>query len=346
MAKELETFFLVFYDNINKINTKYENANDNISRNGILGSYKGLIYDIIYEISCELKNDPETQNDANQFHNNIFNPFMIAQNELKMSDFLKRSLMCSLHFCQKSKDIISNFVDMIYIDNYKFINDKNDKRSKLYLKKLQINVLSKWKISKNNDYYQDYTEYNTLLQKIGLNYYPSMDIYSSIALINNINKNIDEFIIFFEKLTEKYNKYDKLDNIKNTIVKQTIPKSIIENTNIVKETKTTKKIKEEEKNDNIEKETKTRKKKEKIPASVKNTLWRLHFNDNIEGKCNCCKVESISKQNFHCGHIISEKNGGEVNLDNLKPICASCNSSMGTMNMNDFITKYGFDKIK
>ena len=44
---------------------------------------------------------------------------------------------------------------------------------------------------------------------------------------------------------------------------------------------------------------------------------------------------------FHCGHIISEANGGEIKLDNLRPICHSCNSSMGTVNMDEFIIKYG-----
>ena len=40
----------------------------------------------------------------------------------------------------------------------------------------------------------------------------------------------------------------------------------------------------------------------------------------------------------------AEKNGGKAILDNLKPICVSCNSSMRTMDMNDFINKYGFKK--
>ncbi len=55
-------------------------------------------------------------------------------------------------------------------------------------------------------------------------------------------------------------------------------------------------------------------------------------------------MENISVKNFDCGHIISEKNGGIVSLDNLKPICRLCNSSMSTNNMDDFIKKYGFDK--
>jgi len=85
--------------------------------------------------------------------------------------------------------------------------------------------------------------------------------------------------------------------------------------------------------------------KEKIPTSVKNTLWSLHFQGSLNGICQCCKTENISKNNFDCGHVLSEKDGGSVALSNLKPICRSCNSSMGTMNMNDFIKKYGFDQI-
>ena len=88
-----------------------------------------------------------------------------------------------------------------------------------------------------------------------------------------------------------------------------------------------------------------KKPKEKIPVSVKNTLWSLHFPNVLEGKCKCCQTETITRNNFDCGHIISEKNGGEIKLENLKPICRSCNSSMGVMNMNEYMKKYGFDKI-
>ena len=44
---------------------------------------------------------------------------------------------------------------------------------------------------------------------------------------------------------------------------------------------------------------------------------------------------------FPCGHIIAEANGGLLKLDNLKPVCVSCNSSMGTQNMDEYILKYG-----
>jgi 5-methylcytosine-specific restriction endonuclease McrA len=89
----------------------------------------------------------------------------------------------------------------------------------------------------------------------------------------------------------------------------------------------------------VKKEKKT---KEKIPTAVKKTLWSLTFPNGSQGTCYCCKTEVISQTNFDCGHIISEKNGGKVELDNLKPICPSCNSSMGTKNMDDYIKEFGF----
>jgi hypothetical protein len=95
----------------------------------------------------------------------------------------------------------------------------------------------------------------------------------------------------------------------------------------------------------VETPMKGKKKKETIPIAVKNALWSEYFQNNINGICQCCKTEIISKNNFDCGHIISEKEGGTVSLTNLKPICRACNCSMGTLNMEVFIKKYGFDKI-
>jgi len=87
------------------------------------------------------------------------------------------------------------------------------------------------------------------------------------------------------------------------------------------------------------------KKKCRIPATIRNLLWQKYFNKSTEGKCCCCKFEPISRGNFDCGHIISEHNGGLVTLDNLKPICRLCNSSMSTMNMDEFIKNYKVECI-
>jgi hypothetical protein len=86
-----------------------------------------------------------------------------------------------------------------------------------------------------------------------------------------------------------------------------------------------------------------KKKKKPIPAALKRKVWAKWLGEETgKAKCLCCNLTDITQLNFHCGHIISEAEGGELKVDNLKPICQSCNSSMGTTNMDEFMKKYGF----
>jgi DNA mismatch repair protein MutS len=92
-------------------------------------------------------------------------------------------------------------------------------------------------------------------------------------------------------------------------------------------------------------EVKKKSKKEKIPSTVRNSVWNIYIGDDKKiGVCFCCSTEQISTANFHCGHVISEKYGGEVKINNLRPICGQCNLSMGTKNMLEFMREYGFDE--
>lgn len=77
------------------------------------------------------------------------------------------------------------------------------------------------------------------------------------------------------------------------------------------------------------------KKKKTIPQALREQVWRAHFNDKIDGSCNICN-KLISVTNFDCSHIISEFNGGDLNLNNLIPLCKKCNTSMGTNNYEEF----------
>ncbi len=91
----------------------------------------------------------------------------------------------------------------------------------------------------------------------------------------------------------------------------------------------------------------TKKEKDKIPKPLRAKVWATYIGEKIgTAKCFCCELAEITMLNFDCGHVIAEHNGGEVNLDNLRPICKSCNSSMGTMNMFQYIEKYGFHSKK
>ena len=81
--------------------------------------------------------------------------------------------------------------------------------------------------------------------------------------------------------------------------------------------------------------------KNKIPKCVKNNSWDKYIGKNIgEALCICCNIKVIDSKNFIGGHIIYEKNGGDINVDNIIPICTECNSSMGYTNMDEFITKF------
>lgn len=83
-------------------------------------------------------------------------------------------------------------------------------------------------------------------------------------------------------------------------------------------------------------------KKKSIPLVLKRRVWDKYFGEkNGVAQCPCCKLSQISTFSFHCGHIISEKNGGMLVLDNLIPLCQSCNSSMGIRSYTEFCNDIG-----
>ncbi len=88
-------------------------------------------------------------------------------------------------------------------------------------------------------------------------------------------------------------------------------------------------------------------KKQSIPKSLKRQVWCEWIGrEKGMAKCLCCKVVDIDKDSFSCGHIIAESKGGKLEVGNLKPVCMSCNSSMATTNMDDFIKTYNLHKYK
>lgn len=80
-----------------------------------------------------------------------------------------------------------------------------------------------------------------------------------------------------------------------------------------------------------------------IPKKVRTDVWNTFIGANIPiHKCLCCLKTTICMTDFQVGHVLSEHDGGNLNIDNLRPICASCNISMGTINMKDYVVKYGY----
>lgn len=84
-----------------------------------------------------------------------------------------------------------------------------------------------------------------------------------------------------------------------------------------------------------------KKKKKSIPKKLKDDSWNQRIGkNNASAYCLICNIEKIYMNKFEAGHIISEKNGGLLVLDNILPICSPCNKSMGINNMEDWIQKY------
>ena len=324
MSTELKVFFEIFFNTINEIN---ENKTNIPLRNSELAITRNLYFDILMGITNELRNNQETINESNNFQNNIVNEFQTVQNSPAITPFLTNSINMIMGFSTKSKEVISDYLDIILADSFKINNSSN--RTRLYFRKIQLEIFLRWKKTTSNDYNEDIMEFNNLVSKYQVNYSNYIDLFQIISLLCNINNDsILEIILFYEKLLKKYEKYDKLKNKlsskKEEIKKEESWKEDLDPVFCCKEMIPI-----------------------PIPVSFKKTLWSLHFPNVLEGKCKCCQTETITRNNFECGHIISKRNGGEIKLENLKPICRACNSSMDVMNMNmnDYMKKYGFDKI-
>lgn len=71
--------------------------------------------------------------------------------------------------------------------------------------------------------------------------------------------------------------------------------------------------------------------KKPIPQALKWQTWIRYAGENFKAKCAtpwCRNIMNVT--NFQAGHKQAEAAGGPTTLENLIPICASCNQSMGT----------------
>ena len=81
--------------------------------------------------------------------------------------------------------------------------------------------------------------------------------------------------------------------------------------------------------------------KKNITPKTRLTVWKKYYEDNecIDcpfNKYGCTNKINRYKNGFHCGHIISEFNGGKTIIENLRPVCFNCNIMMGTTNWTDY----------
>jgi hypothetical protein len=87
-------------------------------------------------------------------------------------------------------------------------------------------------------------------------------------------------------------------------------------------------------------------KKEYIPKALREQIWLEYIGKKYESKCTIiwCK-NIISVFDFHMGHNLPESKGGNIDINNLRPICARCNLSMSDNYSIDEWNKLGIGKI-
>jgi hypothetical protein len=80
-------------------------------------------------------------------------------------------------------------------------------------------------------------------------------------------------------------------------------------------------------------------KRRPIPKNVRMEVWTTWFGKVWEGRCIVCK-HPIDCTDFHVGHVVAQARGGTDHIDNLRPVCAPCNNSMGTQNLDEYCAAY------
>lgn len=269
--------------------------------------------------------------------NDIYNEIVKAITE---SDYIvTKDLVINNFNLEKYKDRFTNLYDYNMICKQILPQFYNISLNKILIKIYSIYdsnydeyIVKNKEFDKLMNLYNDFTQRNGLYYRISFNF--------NIQPINYYN-----FIISPSLRDDNftYDKYIEFYNLLNSYLRSLININKIKNKPINKQILNEKKSCSKQKSDNSKQVTTEKKPKKKtIPVALKRNVWNKWIGEDIgKTKCLCCKLTEITMLNFVCGHIIAEANGGELKLDNLKPICVSCNSSMGVQNMNEYIQKYG-----
>jgi 5-methylcytosine-specific restriction endonuclease McrA len=315
-------------------------------------------------LSQIIQNTNEMKNDYPTFNNFILNnlrmnrdindcnkKYQPSQNELN-------NFMLLNNMNEHTKNYITKLCDVILDDNYD-ISKENDKSIITYyclLKYIPIyfDIISGcYKYYDDGDRFNKCNDINKIIDKMGpqfsslkININTQPNYMSVVCILKDCkdSNELNNLILKYNAELNKLLKYKSNGNKKDKVTKEEVEP-------VEEKSKTNKKKEVVETNEAVVKETdntkKPKKKKEKIPAAVRKIVWNTYIGkDNPIGKCLCCSEEDISSTNFECGHIKSEKNGGEVTIENLRPICGNCNKSIGGNNMDEFMDRYKIKKPK
>lgn len=78
-----------------------------------------------------------------------------------------------------------------------------------------------------------------------------------------------------------------------------------------------------------------------IPPKLKKQVWEKYTKipNATENPCYVCN-DTITVWEFECGHVKAFINGGLTTVNNLRPICSSCNRSMGKKDLYTYKKEY------
>ena len=78
--------------------------------------------------------------------------------------------------------------------------------------------------------------------------------------------------------------------------------------------------------------TTNKRKRKQIPKAIREQVWIQNFGNVFEHKCYIPWCDNkINVFTYQVGHNIPVSKGGDNKLNNLKPICMSCNLSMSNI---------------
>ena len=80
--------------------------------------------------------------------------------------------------------------------------------------------------------------------------------------------------------------------------------------------------------------------RQSIPKTMRRKVWQKRCSEKLVGACYTCG-EALSYDAFECGHVVAVVDGGKSVIDNLEPVCQTCNRDMGTMNLEAYRAKLG-----
>ena len=71
--------------------------------------------------------------------------------------------------------------------------------------------------------------------------------------------------------------------------------------------------------------------KKTIPKRVRELVWKKYIGKCWSGKCHVswCDNDFTVLSSWHVGHNNPESKGGDLSIENLRPVCPECNLGMG-----------------